>query len=151
MTETDGAHTRFRVGEPLDLPAIYALERQYMADIEPDGLEGWVRATDRNLRVWIENLERTVVAEDDGQLIGYQMWTPQDGTATLITINVVEARRRRGLGRQLLDRFVHDARTAGHDTLKLGVHENNPARTLYEKAGFQQVATTGSYLLYELR
>lgn len=151
MTESDGAHMRFRVGEPLDLPAIYALERQYMADIEPDDLEGWVRATDRNLRVWIENLERTVVAEDDGQLIGYQMWTPQDGTATLITINVVAARRRRGLGRQLLDRYVHDARTAGYDTLKLGVHENNPARTLYEKAGFQQIATTGSYLLYELR
>src|SRR5262245_16601669 len=67
---------RFRAGEPLDLPAIYTLERQYMADIEPDDLDGWVRATDRNLRVWIENLERTVVAEDDGRLVGYQMWTP---------------------------------------------------------------------------
>jgi ribosomal protein S18 acetylase RimI-like enzyme len=142
---------RFRVGEPLDLPAIYALERQYMADIEPDDLEGWVGATDRNLRVWIENLDRTVVAEDDGQLIGYQMWTPQDATATLITINVVPARRRRGLGRQLLDRYVHDARASGHDILRLGVHENNPARTLYEKAGFHQTGTTGSYLLYELR
>jgi ribosomal protein S18 acetylase RimI-like enzyme len=78
------------------------------------------------------------------------MWIPHGTSATLASIHVVVPHRGRGLGRRLLDRFVDDARAAGHDVLKLGVHEDNPARTLYEKAGFQRVGTDGNYLLYEL-
>ena len=149
MTAEHGV--RFRIAEPLDLPAIYLLERQYMEDIEPDSLARWIRATDRNLRLWIENLGRAVVAEDAGGLIGYQMWIPHGTEATLASVNVVPSHRRRGLGRLLLDRFVDDAHAAGRTVLKLGVHRTNPARALYEQAGFQQVGTDEDYLLYELR
>jgi ribosomal protein S18 acetylase RimI-like enzyme len=144
-------HVRFRPARTLDLPEIFLFERAYLEQFEPASVAGWTRALDRNLRLWIENLGRTVVAEDDGELIGYQMWMPRDGGATLISLHVAESRRRGGLGRGLLRRFVADARAAGHQVLNLGVHEGNPARGLYLAEGFEQTGTDGDYLLLSRR
>ena len=39
-------------------------------------------------------------------------------------------------------------RRSGHDVLALGVHRDNPARRLYETAGFALTGEDGEYLLF---
>jgi ribosomal protein S18 acetylase RimI-like enzyme len=51
----------------------------------------------------------------------------RDGAATLITIQVQPAYRRRGYGRILLGVFAEQATAAGCRLLHLTVHKNNPA------------------------
>lgn len=144
-----------------DLPLILRAERDYIAAIEPHQTSAWSAAIDRNLALWIDHLDRTAVLEVDdcpipgGQVgdwtpAGFVMWMPEpDGAATLITVQVLPAYRRRGLGRLLLQVFAEQAGAAGARTLRLGVHEDNPARALYEQAGYSVTGRDGEYLLYE--
>ncbi|MFD5827006.1 GNAT family N-acetyltransferase [Lentzea sp. NPDC060358] len=138
----------YRPARPTDLPAILQGERSYMEDVEPESLDAWTAALDANLRLWVDHLDRTVVAETGDDLAGYAMWQPDGAAATLITLHVVPRLRRRGLGHRLLERFADDARAAGHTALNLGVHERNPARFLYPAAGYAQTGVDGEYLLY---
>ena len=143
-----------------DLPTILRAERDYVAAVEPAQLAPWTAATDRNLALWIAHLDRTTVLEADDETgpttAGFVMWMPDahgDGpavpSATLITLQVLPAHRRRGLGTRLLETFAPQAGAAGARVLRLGVHEANPARGLYPRAGYTLVGRDGDYLLYE--
>lgn len=164
---------RPRPATATDLPMILRAERDYIVAVEPEQIPSWTAAIDRNRALWIDNLQRTTFlvlddeggADDDDTVAGFVMWTPNTNTntntdtdtdervsaaATLITIQVLPAYRRQGLGRQLLDLFAKQARAAGAQTLRLGVHERNPARGLYPSAGYVRTGRDGHYLLYEL-
>lgn len=66
--------------------------------------------------------------------------------------SVLPERRRRGIGRQLLEAVEAKARALGCCRVTLEVQENNTrARTTYERAGFAQAVygdTTGGSLFY---
>jgi GNAT superfamily N-acetyltransferase len=47
--------------------------------------------------------------------------------------------RAHGIGGQLLDRAIEQARAAGHPALDLIVELDNPARGMYERRGFQPI------------
>lgn len=102
----------------------------------------------RNRQLWAENLARTTVVEAAGTPVGYGMWAALDGVATVVTLHVAPTQRRHGLGRRLLEAVADDARRNGHDVLALGVHPANPARHLYESAGFMPAGADGDYLLF---
>jgi len=123
-------------------------ERLYLQQIEPLSEASWTAAIDRNLELWIANLDRTTVVELDGEAAGYAMWMPRGGGATLVTMNVLPTHRRHGLGAYLLEWFAVDAAAAGIRRLDLGVHRDNPARRLYERAGYRLTGEEGDYLLY---
>ncbi|QCO99966.1 GNAT family N-acetyltransferase [Arthrobacter sp. 24S4-2] len=140
-----------RAAEPTDLPMLYRSELQYMREIESDQLERWMQAIDRNLELWTANLPRARVAEADGVPAGIMLWMPlPDDAAVLVTIHVLPEFRRQGFGWLLLEQFISDALSAGTRTLTLGVHLNNPARALYEQAGFVRTHDEDSYLYYAL-
>lgn len=156
---------RLRPATVTDLPLILRAERDYISAIEPDQTASWTAAIDGNLALWIAQLDRTTILElsghtgasaqsgyaDDWMPAGFVMWMPEsDAAATLITIQVLAAYRRRGLGRLLLRVFADQARAGGARTLRLGVHEHNPARSLYEQAGYELTGRDGRYMLYEL-
>ena len=86
--------------------------------------------------------------EIDSEAVGYAMWAVMDGVATVVTLHVRPAQRRRGLGRVLLDLLTDDVAGSGHTVLALGVHRANPARGLYESAGFTAAGSDGDYLLF---
>ncbi len=132
-----------------DLPLVYRAERDYMRAIEPTEEAGWTEATDRNLELWVDNLATTTVLESDGEPAAFVMWRAEpDGTALVITIQVLPAFRRRGLGRRLLDVATEQARAQGMGFVTLGVHRDNPAIRLYEAAGFVPTGTDGDYVRY---
>ena len=140
-----------RPAEPTDLPMLYRSELQYMRDIEGGQLGRWMQAIDRNLELWTTNLPRARVAEVGGVPAGIMLWMPlPEGAAVLVTLHVLPDLRRQGIGRLLLDTFITDARTGGSTSLTLGVHRGNPARALYEGAGFVRTGEEDAYLYYAL-
>ena len=148
--------TTLRPAVPADLPVIFRAERDYIKDIEPGQEAAWTEAIDRNLELWIANLDRTtmLLAGAGAGTAGFVMWVPDPAyradAATLVTIQVRPECRRRGYGRTLLGVFAEQGATAGYRLLHLGVHKDNPARALYEQAGYQPAGSDGDYLLYDL-
>lgn len=53
-----------------------------------------------------------------------------------LSIWVTEGERGQGIGGQLLDAAIRAARSKGLRRISLSVEEGNPARRLYERAGF---------------
>ncbi|MFI5085940.1 MAG: GNAT family N-acetyltransferase [Actinomycetales bacterium] len=121
-----------------------------MRAIEPAAEAAWTNALDRNLQFWIESLPRTRFLESPAGPLGYFMWMTDDRDAVLAGIHVLPARRGAGLGGRLLRAFIAEARSAGFSRLTLGVHRDNPARSLYEAAGFRRTHAEGDYLHYAL-
>lgn len=78
----------------------------------------------------------------------------------LENIVVAAHRRREGVGKLLLESLLSQARKTGSEAVFLEVRETNgPARSFYEKAGFEQTGRRKSYythpaedaILYRLR
>ena len=66
--------------------------------------------------------------------------------ADIQTIAVVEAARRHGLGRVLMQRMIAEARDRGAKELFLEVRADNPgAQSLYVSLGFEQIAQRPNY------
>jgi ribosomal protein S18 acetylase RimI-like enzyme len=139
---------RSRPAKTSDLGLLHEGELDYIREREPDQETAWLGAVDRNRALWTANLSRTTVLEIDGEAVGYAMWAVIDGVATVVTLHVRPAHRRRGLGRVLLDLLTDDVTRSGHAVLSLGVHRDNPARCLYEAAGFTAGGKDGDYLLF---
>ena len=120
-----------------------------MQTIEPDELQGWMSIIDLHLADWIGCLPHTLFCvDDDGQQLGYAMWTLDGDSATLASIHVLDSHRRQGLGRLLLDAFEQRTSNSGARVVKLGVHRSNQARLLYEGAAYENTGHDGDYVLF---
>lgn len=65
-----------------------------------------------------------------------------------LSLAVGPAWRRRGIGTRLLTAAIEQARAEGHAAVSLSVMADNPARGLYERAGFRRVSTdAGSWTM----
>jgi GNAT superfamily N-acetyltransferase len=60
-----------------------------------------------------------------------------------LSIAVVASRRHEGIGRRLLTDLIEASVAQGYAAISLSVAENNPARRLYERAGFVPVERRG--------
>lgn len=77
---------------------------------------------------------------------GFALWRDLGEEAELLTIGVIPAARRRGLGARLLEAVLTAAKTAGAQKIYLEVGEENPAAlALYVRAGFSAVGARKSY------
>ncbi|MGO8714084.1 MAG: tRNA (adenosine(37)-N6)-threonylcarbamoyltransferase complex dimerization subunit type 1 TsaB [Rhizomicrobium sp.] len=86
------------------------------------------------------------IAEHDGRAVGFALGRAAADEAELLSIGVLEAHRRTGLGRLLLERIALQAAELGAVSLFLEVaHTNEAARALYDRLGFQAVGTRRSY------
>lgn len=136
----------------LDLPSIYRGEQDYIRCWEPDHEAAWRLQLEKHLTRWVENFDRLIIATMDGQFAGYALWMPEQDCAELCTINVAEAFRRKGIGQMLLEDYVTTARRQGFSLLGLSVRGDNPARLMYEKAGFVRVGNDAhGYSRYQRR
>lgn len=87
-----------------------------------------------------------LVHEQGGEPAGFALWRVAADEAELLTIAVAPECRRRGMGRALLAAVLAAAREEGVAHLLLEVGEDNqPARALYEVAGFATVGRRAAY------
>lgn len=84
----------------------------------------------------------------DGEPVGFALHLLVADSAELLTLAVPPARRRRGLGRALLDDFLECAKQFGAANAFLEVAEDNvSALSLYKRAGFRFLARRPDYYL----
>ncbi|WP_394247913.1 ribosomal protein S18-alanine N-acetyltransferase [Arthrobacter pityocampae] len=89
---------------------------------------------------------RYLVAEVDGEAVGYAGLMVIDTTADIQTIGVLPRFEGRGIGRALLTELLGEARRRGADTVMLEVRaDNSRAQGLYTRFGFRQIHTRKKY------
>lgn len=104
-----------------------------------------------SVRSWWSELagrprRRYTVAEEDDRIVGYGGIDCAGNTADIMTIAVVPEVRGHGVGRGLLGHLTERARDSGADALLLEVRaDNEPARDLYLRAGFEHIQTRRGY------
>jgi GNAT superfamily N-acetyltransferase len=138
----------FRCASPMDLPLVFRLERAYIQNFESEALRAWESAADRHIEQWVSNLSRMYMAEMAGNVVGYYFWEMEIDNAGLSSINVLPDFRRQGIGTALLQHFERNASKEGATLLTLGAIEHNPARHMYEAAGYLFFRKEGSYRYY---
>jgi [ribosomal protein S18]-alanine N-acetyltransferase len=86
------------------------------------------------------------VGEANGIIVAYGVLMLAPGEAQLLSLTVADALRRRGIGRELLQRFLGEAAARGADQCFLEVRISNAAAiSLYTGAGFVPVARRAGY------
>ncbi|MEI6591365.1 MAG: ribosomal protein S18-alanine N-acetyltransferase, partial [Actinomycetes bacterium] len=121
-----------------DLAAIMKLERECF------GTDAWAEAS--MLAELMAAHTHYFVAHDDTQLLGYVGVGVVSESADINTIAVSPQVRRSGLGEALLRHAIDFAASLGAKEMFLGVRvDNQPARALYEKFGFQQLSIRKGY------
>jgi ribosomal-protein-alanine N-acetyltransferase len=88
----------------------------------------------------------THVGERDGRIVAYGALMSGPGEAQILNLSVIPACRREGIGRELLQRLVDDARRLGAEQVFLEVRAANTAAiALYHAEGFGEVARREEY------
>lgn len=79
------------------------------------------------------------------QVIGFSLIRTVADESELLLIAVRPEHHRRGIGRQLLDHFMAQARDGGVVRVHLEVRDGNPAVDMYREAGFEPVGRRRNY------
>lgn len=129
---------RVRPMAPGDLTEVLEIERESFPT-------PWSERTFRNL-MRRANARLSVAESAEGGVLGYAIaWFAGD-EAELGDLAVRPDARRRGVGRALLEAVLGDARQKGIRSVFLEVRESNdPAKRLYERAGFETVGRRTGY------
>jgi len=86
------------------------------------------------------------VGEANGNIVAYGVLMFAPGEVQLLSLTVVDALRRRGIGRALLRRFLADSAALGAEQCFLEVRTSNAAAiSLYSAEGFVPVARRAGY------
>lgn len=87
-----------------------------------------------------------LVAEEDGSISGFLCARLVATEWEIENIAVVEAARRRGIARELVEELMRRANSQDATAIWLEVRESNqPARQLYEKHGFKETGKRRAY------
>lgn len=101
---------------------------------------------------WPRHGDYALIAEQDGPVgaAWYRTYTEEthghgfvSADVPELSIAVITSRRHEGIGRRLLFGLIDASVAQGFRALSLSVAENNPARALYESAGFVLVEQHG--------
>jgi ribosomal-protein-alanine N-acetyltransferase len=128
---------RIRTASVADAERLAVLERAVFSDPwSRDGLAELLAAPHVTARV----------AEARDGIIGYAISRSIGTTAELLNLAVEPRHRRRGLGQALLDDMLGALRARGITEVFLEVRvSNQPARQLYERAGFRPAGMRRAY------
>lgn len=90
-----------------------------------------------------------LIIELDGRPIG-RLYIDRGEDIRITDIALLPEFRRRGIGGMLMVEILAEGRSTGKN-VSIHVEHDNPARRLYERLGFQHVATNGVYDLMAWR
>ncbi|RNI22243.1 ribosomal protein S18-alanine N-acetyltransferase [Flexivirga caeni] len=122
-----------------DLADIGALDEQLFGQDAWSARSWWAELAGRPRR-------RYTVATQGERIVGYGGIDCAGATADVMTIGVDPAAQGAGVGRALLAHLLRQAREAGAEALLLEVRaDNDRARNLYLRAGFEHIQTRRNY------
>lgn len=136
------------------LLSVYAGTREEelaQVDWPPGGKEAFLRQQfEAQDTYWREQRPDAVfqVIEVGGEPAGRLYVDAKPDDVRIVDIALLPAFRGRGVGTALLRRIIERADAAG-TPVTIHVEQQNPARSLYERLGFVQVASHGVYDLLE--
>ncbi len=89
---------------------------------------------------------RVVVADNDGELVGFAILHVELGAGYVVTLDVAPQQRRKGLATRLMGELVAQARSVGCSEVWLHVFAGNDAAVrFYERLGFVFQATVQGF------
>ena len=108
------------------------------------GVDAW---SEKSVASELTNqLSLWLVAVDGDRVAGYVGSQTVCDETDMMNVAVTADYRRQGLGEKLVLALVEELKAMGSQCLTLEVRDSNtPARTLYEKLGFQQVGLRKNY------
>lgn len=110
------------------------------------GTEAWTRGAYRDELADTKYRYYVAAESPDGELLGWGGVRVLDGVAEILTVGVVPAARRAGVARRMLADLLAEAARRGAREVFLEVRvDNEPARKLYEREGFEQVGLRRGY------
>ena len=122
-----------------DIPVLVGLELELFAGDSWSEQSWWAELAGRPRRSY-------VVSEQGGALVGYAGVDRGGEIADVMTIAVAPPAQGRGLGAELLDWLIGEARRGGAEHLMLEVRADNvAAQGLYTKAGFVMTSVRRRY------
>jgi ribosomal protein S18 acetylase RimI-like enzyme len=129
-----------------DVPFLLALRQETMdAHLFASGL---VPSVEEHLQRVLYRLDCARIVQLAGEAVGLLKVSRDDSDWCLIQIQLGPRLQGQGLGRQLIQSVIDEARKAGA-SLRLGVLKANPAFHLYQRLGFTVVGE--SIHAYEMR
>ena len=118
----------------------------FVAAIEKEcfGMDAW---SEKSVASELTNkLSLWLVAVDGDRVVGYVGSQTVCDETDMMNVAVTADYRRQGLGEKLVLALVEELKAMGSQCLTLEVRDSNtPARTLYEKLGFQQIGLRKNY------
>ena len=108
------------------------------------GVDAW---SEKSVASELTNqLSLWLVAVDGDRVAGYVGSQTVCDETDMMNVAVTADYRRQGLGEKLVLALVEELKAIGSQCLTLEVRDSNtPARTLYEKLGFQQIGLRKNY------
>ena len=108
------------------------------------GVDAW---SEKSVASELTNqLSLWLVAGDGDRVAGYVGSQTVCDETDMMNVAVTADYRRQGLGEKLVLALVEELKAMGSQCLTLEVRDSNtPARTLYEKLGFQQIGLRKNY------
>ena len=128
-------------GSSADIPEVMAVMEAAFGDTYG---EGWTRSQLAGI-LPMAGVSLVVARTAGGGCAGFSLARQVADESELLLIAVVPERRRRGVGRELLDHFIDDARRHGLKRIHLEVRDGNPAATIYSSFGFEPVGRRQNY------
>ena len=123
--------------EEKDLPKLMALERACFTDV-------WTTEMMKN--EYTRGGFCGVLAEDDGEIVGYLCGYSLFEDAELLKTAVLQTRRGEGIGGKMMDAFCEKATSQGAERIFLEVRvSNEPALGLYQSRGFEKTRIRKRY------
>jgi ribosomal-protein-alanine N-acetyltransferase len=123
-----------------DLAPLASLEQQLFADDAWSEATWWIELAGRPRRDYV------VATAPDGTIAGYAGIDVGGDVADVMTIATVPGRQGRGTGRLLLAELVRRATAHGVEAVLLEVRaDNDAARRLYDRAGFEVISVRRRY------
>jgi GNAT superfamily N-acetyltransferase len=119
-----------------DWDRAWAIQEAAFRDLVTRTWGGWTAAQVRGCALaW--NVARTLIIEDDGEMIGWLRRERSPSHDWLDLVVVAPEHQGRGVGTSILQRLIADARSR-RVPLWLSVYQDNRARALYARLGFAE-------------
>jgi len=115
------------------------------AAFEPAWGEAWNRRQVSDSLAFPHTHYRLASTDASQSAAGFTLVRAAPGEEELLLIAVAPEYRGRGLGRQLLEQVLEDARDRGAERVFLEMRFNNPAVGLYQKLGFVPIGRRKDY------